>query len=223
MHTMKKHPCFITFEGGEGAGKTTLIQHVEADLKQLGYDVVSTREPGGSALGNTIRQWLLQQNSKTPISIKAELLLFLAARAQHIEELILPSLAKGKIVLCDRFNDSTIAYQGVARGLGLESVQKLCEFVCASVVPDLTLYLDIDPHLGLARTQQAAKEDAPIGSIDRIESEKLEFHERVRKGFIKLIHQNPERYHVIDASQSPELVWRDARETISRLLSDYDA
>ncbi|EFB42445.1 hypothetical protein pah_c008o058 [Parachlamydia acanthamoebae str. Hall's coccus] len=219
MTTLKKCPCFITFEGGEGAGKTTLIQQVEADLKQLGYDVVSTREPGGSSLGNTIRQWLLQQNTKTSISIKAELLLFLAARAQHIEELILPSLTKGKIVLCDRFNDSTIAYQGVARGLGLEAVQNLCKFVCGNVVPDLTIYLDIDPHVGLTRTRHAAKEDAPMGSIDRIESEKLEFHEHVRQGFFKLIHQNPSRYHVIDASMSPELVLRDARATIDRLLS----
>lgn len=215
---MKKTPYFITFEGGEGAGKTTLIRNIEADLKYMGYDVISTREPGGSSLGNTIRQWLLNREDQTPLNPKAELLLFLAARAQNLEELILPALAKGKIVLCDRFNDSTIAYQGFARGLDIEAVKQLCQFVCTNVVPDLTIYLDIDPRIGLARTQHAIKENAAAGLVDRIEAEQIEFHQLVRQGFFKLIEQNPSRYAVIDASLPVESVLQQARVVINKLL-----
>jgi len=219
MNAKKMKPCFITFEGGEGAGKTTLIHHLVEDLKQLDYEVVSTREPGGSSLGNTIRQWLLNQQ-KEVIAPKAELLLFLAGRAQHLEELILPSLTKGKIVLCDRFNDSTIAYQGFARGLGFEQVQQLCQFVSANVVPDLTIYLDIDPHIGLARTKKTTKENAGAGIVDRIEAEHIDFHQLVREGFFKLIKQNPNRYSVIDANLPVEVVLHQARAVIDRLLDN---
>jgi dTMP kinase len=218
MNAKKTKPCFITFEGGEGAGKTTLIRYLEEDLRQLDYEVVSTREPGGSSLGNTIRQWLLSHQQHEVIAPKAELLLFLAGRAQHLEELILPALAKGKIVLCDRFNDSTIAYQGFARGLGFEQVQQLCQFVSANVVPDLTFYLDIDPHIGLARTKQTTKENAKAGTVDRIEAEQMEFHQLVREGFFKLIKQNPSRYAVIDATLPVEVVLHQARAVIDRLL-----
>lgn len=211
-------PYFITFEGGEGAGKTTLIQNLEADLKNLGYEVVTTREPGGSSLGNTVRQWLLNKDNQLSVNHKAELLLFLAARSQHLEELILPALAKGKIVLCDRFNDSTIAYQGFARGLDIESIKQLCQFVCENVVPDLTLYLDIDPRIGLSRTQHAVKENATAGLVDRIEAEKIEFHQLVRQGFFKLIEQNPSRYIVIDASLPIEDVHQKALTAVNNLL-----
>ena len=123
---MKSHSLFITFEGGEGAGKSTLLKKLAHDLNQKGYEVVITREPGGSLLGKQIRQWLLNRNESILIHSVPELLLFLADRAQHLEEVIKPALANGKVVICDRFNDSTVAYQGAARGLGVEFVQNLC-------------------------------------------------------------------------------------------------
>lgn len=173
---------FITIEGGEGAGKSTLL---EAMASRLG-DVVVTREPGGSSLSEGIRSLLLDPS--LPIVPKAETLLFLAARAQHIAECIAPALLEGKTVVCDRFHDSTIAYQGYGRGLGAELISSLCDLV-GEQKPDLTLLLDIDPEIGLKR--------AP--SKDRMELEDLEFHKRVRTGFLKLAEQNPDRIKVLDA------------------------
>src|SRR5580658_5141815 len=149
---------FVTFEGGEGSGKTTLLAQLSDVLTQQGYQVVNTREPGGTPLGETIRHWVLHQDPIKRIGNKAELLLFLAARAQHIEEVILPALQEGKIVLCDRFNDSTVAYQGWARGLGIKYVQKLCRLICGKVIPQLTLFLNVSPEVGLARSCQLHKE-----------------------------------------------------------------
>ncbi|HRD55508.1 MAG TPA: dTMP kinase, partial [Parachlamydiaceae bacterium] len=146
----------ITFEGGEGAGKTTLIKELAKALFAVGHHVVQTREPGGSRLGEHIRSWLLKHDFDVKVGKEAELLLFLAARAQHLEELIVPSIKAGKIVLCDRFNDSTIVYQGIARGIGFEKVEKLCQLVSAHTEPALTLLLDVDPVIGLMRTKKAS-------------------------------------------------------------------
>src|SRR6187431_1687241 len=148
-----KRGIFITIEGGEGAGKTTLIESLYQHLLGLGREVLKTREPGGTPLGEEIRKILL--HSTGPVSPYAELSLFLASRAQHISELIAPALAAGKVVLCDRFNDSTIAYQGMARGLGMEEVAAVCRFICAGLEPQLTLYLDIDPAVGLSRAKKS--------------------------------------------------------------------
>lgn len=205
-----KRSLFITLEGGEGAGKSTLLKALERDLLSKGRQVVTTREPGGSLLGEKIRLWLLGHDVQFLIHQKAELLLFLAARAEHLEEVIKPSLAAGKIVICDRFNDSTVAYQGVARGLGLEKVQHLCDLICEGIVPDLTFFLDVDPNVGLKRALDSHKENANAGEFDRIESEKLEFHKRVREGMLELAKRYPERIFVIDASQSPEAVFQAA-------------
>lgn len=204
------HPLFISFEGGEGAGKTTLLQSIAHQLRSSGYGVVVTREPGGSKLGDYIRQWLLNKEFDFTIGMKSELLLFLAARAQHIEERIQPALSAGKIVLCDRFNDSTVAYQGYARGLGAEEVQAMCQLVCGSVTPQLTFFLDVDPQVGLRRTKHSHKENAAAGEMDRIESEGLKFHELVRQGFHWIAKQEPDRFTVIDANQAKAAVYEQA-------------
>lgn len=204
----------ITFEGGEGAGKTTLIQQLVKELSAKGYNLVQTREPGGSKLSEQIRSWLLNHDFDVKVGNEAELLLFLAARAQHLEELIVPSLAQEKIVLCDRFNDSTIVYQGLARGIGFEKVQKLCELVCSNIQPFLTFLLDVDPKIGLERTQKTSKENASHGEMDRIESEGLDFHTLVRNGFLRLAEENKKRIVVIDANQSKDKVFAQTLEII---------
>lgn len=208
---------FITLEGGEGSGKTTLIHQLSHFLKEQGYCVVLTREPGGSRLGETIRGWLLR-DQELKIGAEAELLLFLAARAQHIEETIAPALKEGKIVLCDRFNDSTIAYQGGARGLGVKYVQKLCQSVCKSFSPRLTLFLNVSPEIGLARAKAAHKEDAAAGEWDRIESEKLAFHRKIQKTLVILAKKEPLRIHSIDANQSQRFVFQEAVSIIQKLI-----
>lgn len=207
-------PRFLTVEGGEGAGKTTLIKRLEEILLFQGYEVLCTREPGGSALGNKIREWLLEESKGIQIGAKAELLMFLAARAQHIEEVIAPALAEGKIVLCDRFNDSTIAYQGAGRSLSLPFVSNLCMAVCGSTVPDLTFYLDVDPEIGLKRTKGLAKEYAAAGEVDRIEAEKIEFHRQVRKAFAEIANAEPNRFITIDASQPQEQVIEACKQVL---------
>lgn len=211
----------ITFEGGEGAGKTTLIYKLEQELISRGKSVVKTREPGGSALSEYIRGWLLNRDFTIAVGNKAELLLFLAARAQHLEEFILPALKSGKIVLCDRFNDSTIVYQGVARGLGVSTVAALCDLVCDHLRPNLTFLLDLNSQAGLLRTKKAQKDNAKEGEVDRIEGEGLAFHEKVRQGFLSIAHQDPERVHVIDASCSIDQVYQAALNVIQERLGNY--
>jgi dTMP kinase len=209
---------FITVEGGEGSGKSTLLDFLGDLLVNHGFSVVKTREPGGTRLGEKIRNLLLNCDEDTRISSQAELLLFLAARAQHIEELIKPALIGGKIVLCDRFNDSTIAYQGAARGLEAKYVKKLCQLICGSVIPQLTLFLDVDPEIGLVRTHKLEKEDAAAGQFDRIEKEALDFHKRVQNAFRRLAKREPLRIYHIDANQSQEYVKNEAIRAINELI-----
>ena len=201
---------FITFEGGEGAGKSTLIESVFARLKEEGRSVVKTREPGGTPLGEEIRHLLLKP-SQTPVSPYTELSLFLASRAQHISEVIGPALLAKKIVLCDRFNDSTIAYQGAARGLGLEKVSEFCSFISQGFTPHLTLYLDIDPQIGLQRVKRSRDQD-------RIEVETLAFHTKIREAFHLLHRLHPKRLLLIDASQEPQKVFADAMVFVHNLF-----
>lgn len=209
---------FISVEGGEGAGKSTLIEQYVLTLRARGIDFVVTREPGGTVLGDQIRSWLLNADKSIKIGDKAELLLFLAARAQHIEEVITPALKAGKVVVCDRFNDSTIAYQGAGRHLGVEWVRDLCLKVCGPVVPDLTLYLDVDPTIGLQRTRRTSKATALAGEVDRIEAEKNDFHERVRQAFISFSEEEPRRFCVIDANQAQRQVIERAKEVLEHAL-----
>lgn len=204
---ISKKGALIVFEGGEGAGKTTVLGSIGEALTAKGIEVVRTREPGATALGEKIRALLLQSNEAHRISAKAELLLFLAARAQNIEEIIRPALERGAWVLCDRFNDSSIAYQGWARGLGMAEVEGLCNWVCKEIIPDLTFYLTLDPAIGLERTGK-------MSSLDRIEAEKEGFHQRVQEGFNKIAALHPEHFTFIDAGQAKEVVVADVWSVI---------
>lgn len=209
---------FITLEGGEGAGKSTLMKKLAQALRDQGYEVVETRQPGGTRLGEQIREWLLHHRADMKIGPYAELMLFLADRTQHIEEVIAPALKSGKIVLCDRFNDSTVAYQGVARGIGSDVVERLCIMACHGILPQLTLYLDVDPTIGLQRTRGTAKDSAAAGKMDRIESEQIQFHQKVRSAMKELAVKHPERIHALDASQPQPVVFRDAMTIVTEKL-----
>lgn len=199
-----KAPLFITFEGGEGVGKTTLIKRLEKLLQEEGHSVIVTREPGGSKLSEKIRDLVLHHAKDIVLGSRAELLLFLAARAQHIEELILPALKAGKIVLCDRFNDSSVAYQGFARKLGMENVENISLFATQNLQPDLTFFLNLDPEEGIKRALLEER------TLDAIESQKKEFHEKVRQGFLEIAKKHPERMKTIDASKAPDAVFEQA-------------
>lgn len=202
---------FITFEGGEGCGKTTLISGIYNELVDRGLSILSVREPGGTHLGEEIRQMLL--NRPQNIVSMAELCLFLAARSQHVEEIIVPAIRGNKVVLCDRFNDSTVAYQGFGRHLGPKKVAEFCHFITGGVEPQLTIYLDIAPEDAFKRIQQKAH--------DRIESEAVEFHKRVRDAYYALAEQEPNRIRIIDAMQSPEDVLSSALVYIDEVLLLY--
>ncbi len=208
---------FITFEGGEGAGKSTLIEQVASQLASQGYHVVKTREPGSTFLGEHIRSLLLDHSERV-VSPYSELCLFLAARAQHIQEVITPSLEQRKIVLCDRFNDSTIAYQGAARGLGLEKVEHVCNFICQGVQPHLTLYLDIDPAIGLSRARGDSPQKIGEHDLDRIESEGIEFHRLIREAFREIHEKDPTRFRLLDASRPQPVVTAEAMQAIRAQL-----
>jgi len=193
---------FITLEGGEGAGKTTLRQRLVQAFEQTGRAICVTNEPGATALGQQIRSLLL--SSEVPVTPMAELCLFLADRAQHLEELVRPALQRGTLVLCDRFCDSTIAYQGGGRQLGIETVTALCRQVCGATWPNLTLYLDIDPEIGLARSRRRS------ATLDRLESEQLAFHQRVRAAFLNLASREPNRIRILRADRPADEVFREA-------------
>lgn len=210
---MHRSSFFITFEGGEGAGKSTLITRLDAELRKQGYETIVSREPGGTFLGEHIRQLLLKQDAAIKIGAHAEVLLFLAARAQHLDDVIKPALGHGKIVLCDRFNDSTIAYQGYARGLGEKFVEDLCNWVCGPVKPDLTFYLDVDPKMGLDRAMRQQR------VMDRMETEESAFHEKVRQGFLKIAAREKGRIMILDASATQDQVFVQAVSVLNKKLT----
>ncbi|MGH7198597.1 MAG: dTMP kinase [Candidatus Omnitrophota bacterium] len=191
---------FISFEGGEGAGKSTLLQKVHDELLRRKKNILLTRAPGGTMTGELIRHLLLHHD-KTDVSSRCELFLFLADRAQHVEQVITPALQHQQIVLCDRFNDSTVAYQGGARGFDPAWVRELCHFATNNLEPDLTLYLDIDPLEGLQRVQR---------SKDRIEKQDIAFHQKIRSAYLQIAKKEPKRFHVLDATQSPDNVFQQA-------------
>jgi len=197
---------FITFEGGEGAGKSTMIERSRLWLLEHGHRVLSTREPGGTPLAEKIRTLVLgrEQGSLCPA---AELLLVFAARAQHLEELIRPALERGETVLCDRFTDATWAYQGAGRGMPGASIAALEQVVHGDLQPDLTLLLDLPVETGMARI-------AARGKADRIEQEPLEFFERVRQNYLQRAAAAPERFVVIDAAREETAVWRQVEKVL---------
>jgi dTMP kinase len=195
---------FITFEGPDGSGKTTQIRLLVEWLREQGYEVVVTREPGGTDIGNQIRD-VLHDPRNTAMDATAEILLYSADRAQHVTQFIQPALAAGRIVISDRYADSTLAYQGYGRGLDLEALRTITVFATGGLKPDLTLYLDITPQEGLQRRQASGDE------WNRLDAEALEFHQRVRAGYMELIKQEPERWAVIDAARSVEDVQGEIR------------
>ena len=203
---------FITFEGPEGGGKTTHIRLLADFLRERGIDVTLTREPGGTPTGEAIRSLLQHNGAGEPPTDRTEVLLFLASRAQHVERLIRPALALGKWVLCDRFDDSTMAYQGYGRGFDLSVLRAVNDFATAGLTPDLTVLLDVPPDTSRQRllARQALTADAP----DRIEREAAEFHARLRSGFLELARQEPDRFLVVDAARELNLVAAGIREAI---------
>jgi len=198
---------FVTFEGPEGAGKSTAIQAVAESLRASGRSVVVTREPGAGSVGVRIRQILLDPDIEA-MSARCELFLFLADRAQHVAHLIGPALAEGSIVLCDRFSDSTLVYQGYGRGLDLDELRTLNRIATAGLEPELTLLIDVPAEVGLARVSQK----------DRLDGEPIEFHRRVRDGFLAEAAREPGRWRILDGSQCPEAVARVALDTITAKL-----
>jgi dTMP kinase len=192
---------FVTFEGAEGAGKTTVIEGVRKALATQGADVIVTREPGSGEIGQEIRRILLESTSLPHL---CELFLFLADRAQHVERVIRPALAAGQIVLCDRYADSTIVYQGYGRGLELSTLRELNRLATGALQPDLSLLLDIDPQVGLSRLE----------SKDRLDREPLEFHMRIREGFLAESQRDQRRWVVLDADQPVEHVIDGALKAI---------
>lgn len=198
---------FITFEGPEGAGKTTQINRLEKALQERGYPVTRTREPGGDAVGERVRELLLHAD----MSAEAELLLFAAARAQNVQSVVRPALDSGHIVLCDRFTDSTLAYQGYARGLPLDIIRPLNAFATGGLVPDRTFLLDLPPDVGLSRQSREKQ--------DRLDRESIAFHERVRDGFLAVAAAEPERFIVIDATRPAAEVARELLASVLAVLS----
>ncbi len=202
---------FITFEGPEGSGKSTQIRLLVEWLWAQGREVVLTREPGGTVIGDQIRG-VLHDVDNTAMAASAEILLYSASRAQLVNELVRPSLAANKIVLCDRFFDSTYAYQGYGRGLDLASLQMITRFATGGLKPDLTLMLDIDVSRGIARRVDNNEE------MNRLDLEKIEFHERVRQGYFALIDAEPDRWRVIDADRPIDVIQSELRGLFAMLL-----
>lgn len=201
---------FITLEGPEGAGKSTNREYLAERLREQGVDVLLTREPGGTPLAERIRELLLDPSDE-PMAADTELLLVFAARAQHLQQVIRPALAKGSVVLCDRFTDATYAYQGGGRGLSIERIAQLEQFVQAELRPDLTLIFDLPVEVGLARA-------AARGRLDRFEQEGRGFFEAVRQAYLQRTAQAPQRYRVLDAGQSLAQVQADIDALLPSLL-----
>jgi len=208
---------FITFEGVEGSGKTTQIRLAGEFLREKGLPVIMTQEPGGTPLGERIREILLNQVG-FDISGEAEVFLFAAARAQHTDAVIRPALDKGQVILCDRFSDATIAYQAYGRGLPLEAVREVCRLASRGLSPRLTLLFDLPVEKGLERAFRriAGREEA--SREDRFEREHLDFHRRIREGYLAIARLEPDRVKIIDASRDIETTRREVRAILSSAL-----
>lgn len=204
---------FITFEGPEGAGKTTVIQMLNQSLKDIGYCTLLTREPGGIKIAEDIRKIILNPEN-TEMDPRTEALLYAAARRQHLAEKVIPALNEGKVVVCDRFVDSSLAYQGFARGLGMNEVYQINEFAINGLMPHLTFYLDIDPEIGLKRINQNQERE-----INRLDLEKLEFHYQVREGYLTLLERFPGRICLIDANKPVDEVHQEIYQKMKSYLS----
>lgn len=200
---------FVTFEGLDGSGKSTQLERCAQALRTQGYPVLTTRNPGGTAFGQELRQILL--HSKGPVFPLSELLLFIADRAQHMDEVVFPALAKGTIVLCDRHMDSTLAYQGYGRGLSIDTIRELNHIAIQGKQPDLTFLFDAEPAVLAQRVNHR-------GQADRLEGEKAEFHNKVRTGFLALAEQEPQRIRVFNALESPEALHPKVMQALEAVL-----
>jgi dTMP kinase len=207
---------FITLEGIEGSGKSTQIVLLANFLKSLGIRMVLTREPGGTLIGDQVRKILLD-SANTALDPKAELLLYAASRAQHLHEVILPHLESSEVVLCDRFADATLAYQGYGRKLDIALIHTLDRIVCAGLKPDVTILLDIDAATGIARAR-GRNNIRGLETEARFENEAIAFHERVRQGYLALARQEPERVRIVEASRSMEDIQTEIRKIIGAII-----
>jgi len=203
---------FITVEGPDGAGKTTVLNIIAEELAAEGYPIVQTREPGGSPIAEKIRQIVLDKKH-TEMDPRTEALLYAAARRQHLIEKIIPALEKGNIVLCDRFIDASIVYQGFARKIGIDEVLKINRFAIENTMPDLTIYFDIEPKIGLERIQKHRQ-----GEMNRLDLETMEFHKMVREGYLQLLDRFPDRIKKVMADRPIEEVKTEAKKLILSLL-----
>ena len=203
---------FITFEGPDGSGKSTQLRMLASALREEGREIVTTREPGGTEIGDQIRAVIMNMKNKA-MDPRTELLLFNASRAQLVEELIRPSLAAGKVILCDRYADSTMAYQGYGHGLDKDELRRLLNFATGGLKPDLTLLFDISAEAGLKRRISNHDE------WNRMDDYALQFHERVRGGFLELAAADPERWVVIDADRDPGVIHAEVLDIVKRKLS----
>ena len=203
---------FITLEGPEGSGKTTAVESAVNSLIEMGYEIVRTREPGGTPIAEEIRNVILDK-ANVNMDPRTEALLYAASRRQHLVEKVWPALKEGKIVICDRYLDSSLAYQGGARGLGVDNILNINLFATENTWPDLTLLFDIDPEIGLARIASNANRE-----VNRLDLEKIDFHKKVRQTFLDLAKRYPDRFVVIDASLSREEVAKNTLEAILKRL-----
>lgn len=203
---------FITFEGGEGCGKSTVLAKINSLLQDEGYQTVVSREPGGTPISEQIRNVILDKTN-TAMDPRTEALLYAASRRQHLVEKIWPALKEGKIVLCDRYLDSSLAYQGGARGLGIEEIAKVNEYATEGTFPDLTLFFDLDPEVGLKRIADNFGRE-----VNRLDLEKMAFHQKVRESFQTLAERYKDRYVVIDASKPLDEVIENVYQTIKAKL-----
>lgn len=204
---------FITFEGGDGAGKTTILNQIYEELTARGIEVIKTREPGGIRISEEIRD-IIHNPLHLEMEERTEALLYAAARRQHLVEKVFPALEEGKIVLCDRFVDSSLVYQGHARGIGIDEVYAINKFVIQDCMPDVTLYFDITPRKGLERIAANADREK-----NRLDLETIEFHEKVYQGYQLIRSRFPERFQTVDAERSLEAVYQDVFKRITTLLN----
>jgi dTMP kinase len=208
--------CFITFEGPEGGGKTTQLALLHHHLEQVGYDVLALREPGSTVIGDQIRK-ILHDPTNTEMSPVAELLLYSAARAQLVRETVSPALRAGRIVLCDRYAESTLAYQGYGHELKLSLLQAVSDLTTEGLRPDMIIYLDITPEQGLQRKRKAFR--AGTGEWNRMDQQAVEFHQRVRAGYLEMASREPQRWLQLDATRETDGLRRDILRQVGTLLA----
>lgn len=210
-----KKGLFIVFEGGEGSGKSTMIDKVYEWLRECNYDCIKTREPGGISIAEQIRQVILNKEN-TDMDSRTEALLYTAARRQHLVEKVIPALENGQVVLCDRFLDSSLAYQGFARGIGIDEIYEINKFAIGDCMPDISILFDISPELGMERINKNSQRE-----VNRLDLESLDFHNKVREGYDIVYKNNKDRMVKINAEEPIDKVFDNVKNIISNLLNDF--